>query len=147
MLRAKKRRATGREDVELTPAGVLYGHGLLDHVQYSALGFVTELLQRVSRNFGRGMSSAGLWSAILGALTRTTPPIVGDQGARRALEHVLRRLDGLRDLVLELAAEGPLPPICARAAEKRLTQRDCIQLELLRRGLDGISPPRSRRVE
>ena len=39
-------------------------------------------------------------------------------GARRALEHILRRLDGSRDLVLELAAEGPLPPICVRAAER-----------------------------
>jgi hypothetical protein len=43
-LRAKKRRATGREDVEITPAGVLYGHGpFRQRAQYSALGLVTEL--------------------------------------------------------------------------------------------------------
>jgi hypothetical protein len=58
------------------------------------------------------------------------------------LTRICQRLDGSRDLVLELAAEQVLPPICARAAEQRLTPRDLIQLELLRRGLDGISPPR-----
>ena len=145
LLRAKKRAATGREDVEMTPAGVLYGHGYLDNAQYSALGWVTQLLQRISRSFGRGAAPAGLWSAILGALTKTTPgieQIVGDQGARSALERTLRRLDGSRDPVLQLAAEGGLPAICIRAAEHRLTPRDTVQLELLRKGLDGISPAR-----
>jgi hypothetical protein len=148
-LRRKKRTATGREDVELTPAGVLYGHGHLDNVQYSALGYVTLTLQRIARSFGRGSSPAGLWSAILGALTKTTPgsePVIGDQGARLALERTLRRLDGSRDLVLELAAEDTLPPICIRASERRLTPRDLVQLELLRKGLDGISPPRERGI-
>ena len=111
----------------------------------SALGWVTSLLHRITRSFGRGISPAGIWNAILGALIKTTPgiePIVGDQGARRALEHVLRRLDGSRDFVLELGEEGPMPPICVRAAEHRLTPRDTVQLELLRKGLDGISPAR-----
>ena len=115
-LRAKKRVATGREDVEMTPAGVLYGHGHLDNMQYSARGWVTELLQQIARSFGHSANPAGLWFAILGALTKTTPgieKIVGDQGSRRVLEQVCRRLDGSRDLVLELAAEGALPPICA----------------------------------
>ena len=42
-LPAKKRAATSREDVEMTPAG--YRH--LDNAQYSALGWVTQLLQRI----------------------------------------------------------------------------------------------------
>jgi hypothetical protein len=89
------------------------------------------------------VSPAGIWNAILGALIKTTPgiePMVGDQGGRRTLEHVLRRLDGSRDLVLELAEEGRMPPICVRAAEHRLTPRDLVRLELLRKGLDGIPP-------
>jgi hypothetical protein len=45
------------------------------------------------------------------------------------------RLAGSRDLVLELAAEGPLPPICVHTAEHRLTPRDLVQLELLRKDL------------
>jgi len=100
----------------MTPAGVLYGHGHLDNMQYSARGWVTELLQQIARSFGHSANPAGLWFAILGALTKTTPgieKIVGDQGSRRVLEQVCRRLDGSRDLVLELAAEGALPPICA----------------------------------
>jgi len=35
-----------------------------------------------------------------------------------------------------------LSAICIRAAEHRLTPRDTVQLELLRKGLDGISPAR-----
>ena len=144
-LRARKLALTMREDVEMTGAGVLYGHGHLDNAQYSALGWVTALLRRISRSCGHGISPAGIWNAILGALIKTTPgiePIVGDQGARRALEHILRRLDGSKDLVIELAAGDALPPICIRAAGHRLTPRDLVQIELLRRGLDGISPPR-----
>jgi hypothetical protein len=91
------------------------------------------------------VSPAGIWNAILGALIKTTPgfePIIGDHGARRQLERICKRLDGSRDLVIELASEGPLPPICLRALERRLTPRDLVQLELLRKGLDGISSPR-----
>jgi hypothetical protein len=69
-------------------------------------------------------------------------PILGDQGSRAGLTQVCRQLDGSKELVLELAAEGTLPPICVRAIEHRLTPRDLVQLELLRKGLDGISPPR-----
>ena len=142
-LRARKLALTTREDVEMTPAGILYGHGHLDNAQYSALGWVTALLRRIARSFGRGVSPAGIWNAILGALIKTTPgiePMVGDQGGRRTLEHVLRRLDGSRDLVLELAEEGPMPSIYVRAAGHRLTPRDLVRLELLRKGLDGIPP-------
>ena len=146
-LRAKKRRITGSEAVELTAAGILFGHGYLDNAQYSALGYVTHLLQKIARGFGRGASPAGVWSAIVAAASRTTPgmpDIAGDFGARRALEHTLRRLDGSRDLVLELASEGALPPICVRAAERSLTPRDLVRIELLKKALDGISLPRGR---
>jgi hypothetical protein len=145
LLRDKKRALTGRLDVERTPAGILYGHGYLSNSQYFALGWVTQLLQMIARSFGRGASPAGLWSAILGALTKTIPgiePVIGDLGGRMQLQRILARLDGSRDLVLELAAEDALPPICLRAAERRLTPRDLIQLELLRKGLDGITVPR-----
>jgi hypothetical protein len=146
LLRARKLAATGREDVELTAPGVLYGHGHLDNFEYFALGYVTQLLQRIARSFGRGTSPAGVWAAIRGALIKTTPgfePIIGDFGARRQLERICKRLDGSRDLVIELASEGPLPPICLRALERRLTPRDLVQLELLRKGLDRITTLRS----
>jgi hypothetical protein len=146
LLRAKKRVLTSRDDVEMTPAGVLYGFGYLDREQYDKLGCVTGLLHRIARSFGRDASPAGLWLALVAAASRTRPgmpTIVGDHGARDALTRICRRLDGSRDLVLELAAEGGLPPICLRAAEHRLTPRDLVQLELLRRGLDGISPSRA----
>jgi hypothetical protein len=145
-LRQKKRRLTAREDVELTPAGVLYGHGHLDNAQYSALGFITVLVRRIARSFGRDASPVGIWAALAAAASRSAPgmpAIVGDFGARRTLDRICERLDGSRDLVLELAAENRLPPICIRAAEQRLTSNDRAQLELLRKGLDGISAPRS----
>jgi hypothetical protein len=44
-LRAKKRAVTSREDIELTPAGILHGHGHLDNHQYSALAYLTLLLR------------------------------------------------------------------------------------------------------
>jgi hypothetical protein len=150
LLRAKKRLATGREDVEMTPCGILYGHGHIDRQQYDKLGWITMLLRRIARSCGRSASPQGLWSAILGALTRTTPgiaPIAGDQGARARLERILRRLDGSAGFILELAAEGPPPAICLRAAQRRWTPRDYVQLELLRKGLDGISSPRGRIAE
>jgi hypothetical protein len=129
----------------MTPAGILFGHGHLDNAQYSALGWVTRLLQKIAWSFGTGASPAGIWAAIIAAASRTTPgmpAIIGDFGARRQLERICRRLDGSRELVLALAAEGPLPSICLRVLEHRLTPRDAVQLELLRRGLDGVTAPR-----
>jgi hypothetical protein len=146
LLRARKLAATSRDDVEMTPAGVLYGHGHLDRYEYDTLGRVTELLQRTARSFGRGVSPAGIWNAILGALIKTTPgfePIIGDHGARRQLEQICRRLDGSKDLVIELASEGPLPLICLRVLARRLTPRDLVQLESLRKSLDGVTTLRS----
>jgi len=72
-LRARKLALTTREDVEMTPAGILYGHGHLDNAQYSALGWVTALLRRIARSFGRDASPAGVWAAIVAAASRTPP--------------------------------------------------------------------------
>jgi hypothetical protein len=142
-LRAKKRAATTREDTELTPAGILYGRGHLDNAQYSALAFVTLLLlRRVTGAMGGNLSVAAFWQSMLAAATsgqRGASPVIGDAGARNRLARICRSLDGSRELVLELAAEQRLPPICVRAAEHRLTARDLVQLELLRKSLDGIS--------
>jgi hypothetical protein len=127
----------------MTAAGILFGHELLDRYQYDALGWITVLLRRIARSCGRDASPAGVWAAIVAAASRTPPSapvIIGDYGARDTLARICRRLDGSRGLVLELAEEGQVPPICVRAAERRLTPRDLIQLQLLRRGLDGISP-------
>jgi len=146
LLRVKKLAVTSRFDIEMSAGGVLFGRGHLDREQYDKLSFVTELRRRIARSFGRDASPAGVWLAIVAAASRTRPgmpTIVGDQGARRALENICRRLDGSHALVLALAQEGSLPPICVRAAEHRLTLRDSIELEILRKGLDEISPPRS----
>src|SRR5262249_54061343 len=100
-LRARKLHATGRPDVEMTAAGVLYGRGHLDNAQYSALGYVTVLLQVIARSCGRGMSPAGVWAALIAAASRTppgAPPIIGDYGARDAPARICRQLDGSRDL-------------------------------------------------
>jgi hypothetical protein len=90
LLRQKKRRVTGREDLELNPASVLFGRGLLDPQQYNMLGQVTLWLQRLSRNLGpHGIGVAGLWAALTGAGIGTTSVIVptgisdGADNARR----------------------------------------------------------------
>ena len=94
---------------------------------------------------GRGVTVNGLWQAIVAAGSKTTGyalPLTGDLGARRQLDRICRGLAGSRELVLALAQERPLPAICIRASEQRLTPRDSVQLELLRKGLDGITPSR-----
>jgi len=91
-----------------------------------------------------------VWAAIVAAASRTSPgapAIIGDYGARGTLARICRQLDGSRDLVLELGEERRLPDIVMRAAEHRLTPYDLTQLELLRKGLDGISPPRAWAVD
>jgi hypothetical protein len=65
--------ATSREDIEMTPAGVLYGFGHIDNAQYSALGWVTQLLRWIGRSFGRDASPSGVWAALLAAASRTPP--------------------------------------------------------------------------
>jgi hypothetical protein len=106
---------------------------------------VTNLLHQVRHAMGGNLSVAGVWSAIIGALTKTTPgivPVIGDNNARRTLGRICAWLDGSRDLILELAGHGAVPGIVVRAANHRLTPRDLEALETLRRGLDGISAPR-----
>ena len=93
---------------------------------------------------GGNLSVAGLWQSMLGAATSSRhglPPAIGDAGARDRLACICRQLDGSRELVLELASEQHLPLICIRAAGGRLTPRDLVRLELLRKSLHGIGAP------
>jgi hypothetical protein len=141
-LRARKLALTGRADVELTAAGALFGRGLIDDLQYSRLGYVTGLLQQVSRAMGRGASVNGLWLAIVAAGSRNatyTLSLTGDHGARRLLSRICRQLDGCRSLVIEFAEEQTMSPLVIRAVENRLDRHDLDMLEKLRRGLDGIT--------
>ena len=69
-------------------------------------------------------------------------PIIGDSNARHILAQICARLDGSRDLILMLAAEGRVPDIVLRAQGDRLTPGHLVQLETLRHGLDHISAPR-----
>jgi hypothetical protein len=147
-LRTRKHAVTGRTDLEINGAAVLFGHGHLDRAQYDTLGRITELLQRVTRAWGgRDGNVTGLWEAITGALTSTgfAPNPVGDggwslaDGARRRLEQACRRLDGSRALVIALA-EGKIPEIVVHVLERRLTTADAAKLERLRQGLDDIEP-------
>jgi hypothetical protein len=147
-LRIRKRRTTGREDLEINGAAVLFGHDLIDRAQYDTLGTVTKLLQRVARAWGgRDGSLNGLWSAILAAASSPgfVPAPVGDgksslaDQARRRLQRMCRSLDGSRALVIELA-EGKIPEIVVHVIERRLTATDAITLERLRQSLDDIEP-------
>ena len=144
-LRRKKRRATGREDLELTGAAVLFGHGLLDELQHDMLAQVTLWLQCLARSLGpHSFGVDGLWTAIAGAgigTTSVTTPVAVGEGAAHAryvLDKMLRRLDGSRDLVVELA-EGRVPDIVVRVIEHRLTPADNVVLDQLRAGLDRLS--------
>jgi hypothetical protein len=65
---------------------------------YDALGLMTELLRRIARAMGSGISQAALWAAIVGASTKTAAsvaPLIGNAGAR----HVRQRLDGSKELI------------------------------------------------
>lgn len=86
---------------------------------------------------------AGLWQALTGAAIRSPgsmPVAVGPVAdhARYVLGRMLRRLDGSRDLILQLA-EGRIPPLVIRAIENRLTRADAIALDRLRHGLDRVA--------
>src|SRR5215831_15296721 len=70
--------------VEMTPAGILFGRGHLDRYQYDALGFVTNLLRQVTKAMGGNLSVAGVWAAIIGALTKTPPRLPATIGAPAA---------------------------------------------------------------
>jgi len=134
-LREKKRATTGREDVAMTPAGVLYGHGHLDSAQLRArfchpAPAAVSPRDRVRADGGRLVAShrrCGIAKQHLHPAADRRPgrPAPSGGGLPASLDS--------RDLVLDLAAEGSLPPICIRVAEHRLTPRYEVQLELLRR--------------
>lgn len=104
LLRARKRRATGREDLEIDGASVLFGHDHLDRQQFDTLGLITDWLRRAARAWGlKDGSCGGLWEAVLGAATarqgRVDPTPLGSDYARRRLAAALQRLDGSKVLV------------------------------------------------
>jgi hypothetical protein len=143
-LRRRKRRATTREDLEISPVAVLFGRGLLDATQYDTPGQVAEWLRRLAHNLGpRSDSVGGLWAALTGAAISaqgSVPVAVGPAAnhARYVLGRMLRRLDGSRDLVLQLA-EDMIPPLVVHALEDRLTAADHGDLALSRRSLDRVA--------
>jgi hypothetical protein len=47
-----KHRLTGEETIELSTAGILFGHGCIDRVQYDTLGNITLWLRRLARELG-----------------------------------------------------------------------------------------------
>jgi hypothetical protein len=143
-LRLKKLRATGRTDVEMTPAGILFGRELIDRYQYDSLAFVTMLLRRVARSMGRQFTVDALWRGLLAAGSPPSsfvPSIIGDSNARLTLARICRRMNGCRVLVIELAEERSIPPMVVRAVEHRLTPLDLVELEELRKCLDDIRAP------
>jgi hypothetical protein len=86
-------------------------------------------------------SVGGLWSAIVAAATRmgSTTAVVpgGGDAARFRLARPLSRLDGSRDLVVQLA-EWQAPPLVLHVLDGRVTDADREELERLRNGLDRM---------
>lgn len=141
-LRERKKTATGRMDLPLDPAAVLYGRDLLDRQQYDRIGEIGHLMRQLARAWGIKQDSVdGLWTALLAAASRTASPRditpAGAENARRRLDRALRRLDGSKGLVLQLA-EHRTVPIVVRAWSRSLTPRDAVVLERLRRALDRL---------
>jgi hypothetical protein len=144
-LRAHKRAATRREDLEISAAAVLFGHDLIDRQQFDTLAEITLWLETMARAWGGLGGVTGLWYAITGAAVPTGFVRREDAGlagladqARRRLQRICRRLDGSRALVLDLA-EGRIPAIVVHVLERDLTAADAEVLERLRRSLDAIS--------
>lgn len=140
LLLAKKRRVTGgRTDLEINAASVLLGHELITREQYDRLGAVTQWLRLAARAWGGANGSvAGLWSGIVASLSRarTTGTVPdGADWARLRLAKALNRLNGSRELVIELA-EGRVPPLVVRVLLRAMTASDEEELAALRDGLD-----------
>jgi hypothetical protein len=150
-LRVRKLRLTGRFDLPLDGAAILYAHEHLDREQYDTLALVGRQLVLLARGWGGDDGCSGLWVALTGALTPARPaPSVLDQRmglagyAWQRLAQACRQLDGSRNLVLALA-EGRSPPIVRRVVERKLTIADSMTLEKLRQGLDRVGRGRTRR--
>jgi hypothetical protein len=143
LLIARKMRMTGRPDIEMTAAGVLYGRELISNLDYSKLAEITKIIRNIRAAMGGDLSVAGIWSALIDrSHTRATAqPLLGDHNARDRLERIGRRLGSSRMLALELAGEQTMPGICIRAAQHRLSADDLVTLDALRRDLDTISAP------
>jgi hypothetical protein len=92
LLRARKRAATGREDLQIDGASVLLGHALIDHAQYDKLGTITEGLQRLARAWGGLGDVSGLWYAITGAAVPTGFVRREDAGLAGLADQARRRL-------------------------------------------------------
>jgi hypothetical protein len=152
LLRARKRAVTGREDLEINGAAVLFGHDHLDRAQYDMLAEITLWLDTMARAWGGLGGVAGLWYAISGAAVPTGFVRREDAGlagladcARRRLRRVCQGLDGSRALVIDLA-EGRIPEIVVHVLERHLTVADIESLERLRRSLDDIGGDRRNRI-
>jgi hypothetical protein len=137
---------------EADAAGVLFGRGLLTPEQYDGLSTVTLWLQRLARGWGGLGGVTGLWFSILGAAVPTgfaRPHNAIASGladsARQQLDQALRRLDGSRDLVVDIA-EGRVPEIVVHVLERRLTAADVMALERLRGGPDDIGGDHRTRI-
>jgi hypothetical protein len=142
LMRRKVRVANGRTDLPLDGGAVLFAHDLIDREQFDRLGEVTRWLQATARAWGgRDGSVSGLWSSIIAAATRMGSAVAavpaGADAARFRLVRALSRLDGSRDLVVELA-EGRVPPVVVHVLEGTLTAGDYAQLARLRVGLDRM---------
>jgi hypothetical protein len=149
-LRARKIRATTRDNLEISGAGVLLGRDLIDVEQYNALTTVTLWLERLMRGWGGLGGVTGLWYSIVGAAVPTgfvRPQNAIASGladnARRQLVRALQQLDGSRSLVVALA-EGRVPDLVLHVLDGKLTPTDLAELTRLRHGLDEISGPRRR---
>ena len=85
-------------------------------------------------------SVGGLWSAIVAAtrMGSTTAVVPGGADAARfRLARPLSRLDGSRDLVVQLA-DGQVPPLVLRVIDGWVTDAAREELERLRDGLDRM---------
>jgi hypothetical protein len=152
-LRIPKLLLTGREDLPLDGASILYAREQLDRSQYDTWALISRQLVRLTRGWGGYGGCGGLWAARTSAttITRSAPAPGAIDQRMRAAEYARERLaqacecpDGSRALVIALA-EGDAPPIVRRLVERRLTIGDSATLEKLRQGLDRITKGRTRR--
>lgn len=141
---ARKLRATGRTDIEVTSAGVLLGHNCIDRHQYDTLGTVTAWLQSLAYNLGpKGVGVDHLWNAITGSMIGTGGVVMpisvrdGVDRARSVLGRILQRLDGSRALVVALA-EDRIPPLVIHVLDRQVTPDDEATLTRLRDALDQV---------